>query len=322
MSHFASKPHWVCLILCLSLILTLGAPLVSAAEEDEATTQPTATEPNQPAQPEQPEQPEQPAQPEQPEQPEQPDPLNGTTLPANLPTDGKIHVFVNGKEVAFDQKTGFPTIKDGRTLLPLRQVGNAMSAAVAWRKIDKTVHLFRDGKSLMLTIGKPEMLACSFVFESKFLYTSQPVQSLIDPDQPQVIAFVEPGVNRTMIPIRAVAEAFGARVGWHGESRSVLIEIPAYTVSLADNDASDMIENWNYTPPFAEGVNSTPVPAPTPDPTPTPTPDPAPAPDPTPAPDNGEAGTASGDSTNEEANTQTNPEANTDTPAESDAPAA
>lgn len=53
----------------------------------------------------------------------------------------------------------------------------------------------------------------------KFMYVNGVAQEI---DQP---AFVDPDTDRTLVPIRAVAEAFGAKVEWDGDNNEVLIEL-------------------------------------------------------------------------------------------------
>lgn len=167
----------------------------------------------------------------------------GTVEPAPIVSD-EIKVSVNGQIVVFDDVK--PQILDGRTLVPFRKVGDAMNAAVAWRGTDRTAHYFRNGISVMLTIGKSEMEVREYEMGEKFVYTTEAQVSPIDPDQPSVIARTID--DRTMIPIRATAEALGAKVDWDDTTRTVIITIPTYSLKLADKDAAALIENWNYKP--------------------------------------------------------------------------
>ena len=45
-------------------------------------------------------------------------------------------------------------------------------------------------------------------------------------DGKQVVTDVAPAVvnNRTLVPVRAIAESFGSKVGWIAESKTVTIE--------------------------------------------------------------------------------------------------
>lgn len=167
----------------------------------------------------------------------------GAVEPTPIVSD-EIKVSVNGQIVVFDDVK--PQILDGRTLVPFRKVGDAMNAAVAWRGTDRTAHYFRNGISVMLTIGKAEMEVREYEMGEKFVYTTEAKVSPIDPDQPSVIARTID--DRTMIPIRATAEALGAKVDWDDATRTVIITIPTYSLKLADKDAAALIENWNYKP--------------------------------------------------------------------------
>ena len=167
----------------------------------------------------------------------------GTVEPAPIVSD-EIKVSVNGQIVVFDDVK--PQILDGRTLVPFRKVGEAMNAAVAWRGTDRTAHYFRNGISVMLTIGKSEMEVREYEMGEKFVYTTEAQVSPIDPEQPSVIARTID--DRTMIPIRATAEALGAKVDWDDATRTVIITIPTYSLKLADKDAAALIADWNYKP--------------------------------------------------------------------------
>ena len=259
---------WICVILSLSIALSLGT-IAFAAEDKPATeeatiaTNDTSDATNSEAKAENGEESQLPAETSEGENtkvdteetstsPEQQTP----SLPDNLPArDGKVHVMVNGNLVVFDDVE--PMIKDSRTLIPMRKVGEAMNATVAWRSTDRTVHIFRDGKSIMLTIGKNEMVIRNFEFMTKFIYTSEPEAKIIYPAEPDAVAQI---INsRTMVPIRAIAENMGAQVLWDDNSKTVIITIPEYKIKLVDRDAAEWIEDWNFVPTTELKPADTPV---------------------------------------------------------------
>ncbi|MDX9871264.1 MAG: stalk domain-containing protein [Clostridia bacterium] len=89
-----------------------------------------------------------------------------------------------------------PVIINGRTMVPLRFIGEALGAQINWVEVIQAVYLYLDGKTLRLVIGEmgPGL------------------------DSPPVI------INgRTMVPIRYIAETFGAKVEWLEDSKTVLI---------------------------------------------------------------------------------------------------
>jgi len=130
---------------------------------------------------------------------------NGFLQYANIhftePSSNEIRVTLYGKKLSFDQP---PVIENGRTLVPLRAIFEALDAEVAWDDETRTVRAIRYGTYVELQIGSNEMKVNS---EIKTL---------------DVSAMIVGG--RTMVPARAIAEAFGCTVGWDGENRVVTIE--------------------------------------------------------------------------------------------------
>lgn len=116
------------------------------------------------------------------------------------PVQDTISVLVNGVAISFDQP---PVIQDGRTLVPLRAIFEALGAEVAWDGTTNTVAAARSGIGISLQIGANEMYKNG---------------TAIAVDVPAQIMN-----GRTMVPVRVIAEAFGAEVQWDAQSRTVLI---------------------------------------------------------------------------------------------------
>ncbi len=114
----------------------------------------------------------------------------------------QIKVILNNEEVSFDQP---PIIQNDRTLVPLRAIFEAMGATVYWNGNTQTVISTLYGTTVQLTIG------------SNILYRNGEAKTLDVPAQ--IIN------DYTMVPARAVAEAFGAYVDWDGSERTVYIHI-------------------------------------------------------------------------------------------------
>ncbi|MCL2619241.1 MAG: stalk domain-containing protein, partial [Defluviitaleaceae bacterium] len=89
-----------------------------------------------------------------------------------------------------------PVIQDGRTLLPVRFVAQALGASVSWNDSTREVTLIQDGRSLTFAIG----------------------QTAPGMDVPAQI-----NDDRTMVPLRFISEFFGASVTWHEAERTVEI---------------------------------------------------------------------------------------------------
>lgn len=118
----------------------------------------------------------------------------------SLPETDEISVLVNGVKVEFDQK---PIISQDRTLVPLRAIFEALKADVDWNAETSTVISERKNVKISLKIGTNE------------LYVNDEVKLLDVPAQ--IIG------DRTMVPARAVAEAFGCDVGWDALTKTVII---------------------------------------------------------------------------------------------------
>ena len=113
----------------------------------------------------------------------------------------EVKVTVNGKSIEFDQK---PFIQNGRTLVPLRAIFEALGATVNWNNDTRTVTSERNNTKISLAIG------------SNQLYVNGVAKTI---DVPAQI------VNgRTMVPARAVAEAFGCDVSWDNNTRTAIIK--------------------------------------------------------------------------------------------------
>ena len=112
-----------------------------------------------------------------------------------------ITVLLNDSLIKFDQP---PVIKDDRTLVPLRAIFEALGATVDWDGETQTVTSVRGDKEVKLSIG------------SNVLYVNSQAVELDVPAQ-----LIN---DRTMVPVRAVAESFDCFVDWDGEQKTVIIE--------------------------------------------------------------------------------------------------
>lgn len=114
------------------------------------------------------------------------------------PTSSEIKIVVSGKEI----KPETPAyIENGRTMVPLRFISEALGEKVDWNGDTKTV-IIGDNKAT-LKIGSKEINAAG---------------KKITIDSPAVIKN-----SRTFVPLRAISEILGAKVDWNGETRTVSI---------------------------------------------------------------------------------------------------
>ena len=125
---------------------------------------------------------------------------NGGNVLEPVPSDSAINVKLNGKYVVFDQP---PVLEDGRTLVPLRAIFEALGATVEWDGATQTVTATKDGVTIKLQIG------------SNIMYIGE-AQKTLDVSAKLIS-------SRTLVPVRAISESFGCDVGWDGGNRVVII---------------------------------------------------------------------------------------------------
>ena len=120
---------------------------------------------------------------------------------AFIPTHtGSIRVTLNGNYLSFDQP---PIIQDGRTLVQLRTIFEALGAEIDWNGYTQTITAIADNKTVIMQIGRST-------------YTVNGEEKTLDVP-PQIIN------GRTLVPARAVAESFGADVVWNDNTQTVII---------------------------------------------------------------------------------------------------
>ena len=112
-----------------------------------------------------------------------------------------IAVTLNGNKLDFSDQS--PTIVESRTLVPLRAIFEALGATVEWDSSTRTVTSQRNGVTISLSIG------------SNILYRNGETREL------DVAAQIING--RTMVPARAVAEAYDITVDWDGDTQTVIL---------------------------------------------------------------------------------------------------
>jgi len=116
-----------------------------------------------------------------------------------------LKVYVNGKKLDFPDAQPFID-KNGRTQTPARFIGEELGATVTWNQETKTATFVRGDSKLEIYIGKKD-------YKLNGQTKQMDTEALL----------LE---NRTFVPARYVAEAFGATVEWRGETRTVNIRIP------------------------------------------------------------------------------------------------
>ena len=142
---------------------------------------------------------------------------NGSFSPT--PQQNAVKVMVNGEYVNFDV---LPQIINNRTMIPLRAVVEAFGAEVTWYNDSRSIRI--RGKYpnsdylhywMNLSIGSDTLSYCQFNSD----YTESLSDGMyITLDSPPVIVD-----NRTLVPIRAIAELIRYKVDWDNDTRTVII---------------------------------------------------------------------------------------------------
>lgn len=168
-------------------------------------------------------------------------------------TDSNLPVQVNGVDVSFED-VGLKkiTVDNGDiTLVPIRKIAEMLNCTVAWRNSDQTVHIFKNGKSIVLAINNPVIKTYDFEVGTKFVYTSEAAEKFVYAENKSVTPVVED--ERTLVPLRAVSECLNTTVSYDEASGLITIsdndaEMLNYKASIADVKARNLIETYNYKP--------------------------------------------------------------------------
>lgn len=116
-----------------------------------------------------------------------------------------ISVQLDGKNLSFTDAV--PEVNSQRTFLPFRSVFEAMGAQVDYEASTNTVVAVKDGKTLRMVVG-----------QDKATITENGATSSLTMD---VAAYAKN--NRTYVPVRFAAQAFGCAVGWDQDDQTVIV---------------------------------------------------------------------------------------------------
>lgn len=158
--------------------------------------------------------------------------------PEYNPFGPPLTVHVNGRYIPSDTQ---PVLQNNRVLLPMRAAAEAIDASVEWDSTSNCISVQKDGNTALFYVGR-------------HTYTLNGVQKTTD---------VAPTVknNRTLLPIRAFAEALNAHVEWNATLYDVEITLPgAYQPSPHIPDAlspafNNIIQKY-YVPATKPGIGS------------------------------------------------------------------
>lgn len=126
-------------------------------------------------------------------------------IPTFVTADSNIRIWMKGEVIKSDVA---PYIYQERTMVPLRVISENLGKEVTWDGAKRSVNIKDEkGNEFSLIIG------------GKFMEDiSANVDRKIELDAPALIKD-----DRTFVPLRAIAEAFGERVDWDKDKRVVVI---------------------------------------------------------------------------------------------------
>ena len=130
---------------------------------------------------------------------------------ATVQASGQVNISVDGTIV----ETDVPPFIDenGRTMVPVRFVSEALGCVVGWNAEEQRVRITRTGIAVDLYIGQKTAHIKGIDIDGT------------ETKEMDTTAVLKAG--RTMVPLRFLAETFGLKVDWKEEQRTVAIESPA-----------------------------------------------------------------------------------------------
>ncbi len=126
------------------------------------------------------------------------------SLTVAVSAENPIKVSVEGEAVALIPA---PVIVSDRTLAPMEEMFEALGIAYAIDESSNTIMTMKNGIVAVMQVDNT-------------IFGADNTEATLDA-APQIVD------GEIMIPVRAVAEAYGYAVDWIAEERSVLITIPA-----------------------------------------------------------------------------------------------
>ncbi|MDD4299014.1 MAG: stalk domain-containing protein, partial [Bacilli bacterium] len=128
-------------------------------------------------------------------------------------TKNNIAITINDEHVEFNDNLGYPFIdSNNRSLVPFRVTLEKFGAKVSWDNTNKIAIAEKYGYKVEVPIGKS--------------YISKDGERIEIDTSAQIID------GRTYLPIRAVFEAFGAKVSWDNDNGTVVV-----TYNIQDNES-------------------------------------------------------------------------------------
>lgn len=135
-----------------------------------------------------------------------------TSIPAAA-AGSNVTIFFDGVQQEYNPA---PQIINGRVLVPMTAVFEALGAQMSWDAKTRSAIAFKDGKNVSVQIGSLTGITADATYSSGQYLLSNPQNVKLDA-APIIIN------SRTMVPLSFVSMALGAEVQWYGSSRQVHI---------------------------------------------------------------------------------------------------
>lgn len=132
-------------------------------------------------------------------------------------------MIVNGNETDIDNMGTSPLIADGRTLVPIRGMIEALGGNISWDSGTQTATLNHNKDEIRLTVNS---YTAYYNDEEKTLDTA-----------PVIIK------GRTMLPVRFIAENFGFDVDWNESEKTITIIKNGVIEGTKQTDTEKISEN-------------------------------------------------------------------------------
>ena len=130
--------------------------------------------------------------------------LGAASLPAAA-DDEPVTVIINGEALVIPEGDTQPYIEEGRTLVPMRAIFEALGAYINWDQDTKAVVSYDPISDVSITMQVDS--ATIFVGETP-----------VELDVPARLVN-----DRTVVPVRAVSEGMHSQVDWDESTRTVTI---------------------------------------------------------------------------------------------------
>ncbi len=141
-------------------------------------------------------------------------------------SENDIKVILDGTALSFDQP---PVMLNDRVLVPLRAIFEALNADVEWNESTSTITSTKDDTVVIMQIGNN-------------VFTVNGTEKELDVP-PQLIG------ERTLVPVRAIAESFDCKVDWDNDTETVIIT-SGTKITVSKSSISETV--YKETTPVAE----------------------------------------------------------------------